>query len=1191
MDYDFKTNFARLVVALLLGLTATFAIAQGIVTGSISGIATDSSGALVSGAKITAKHLATNREYTTESTGNGLISLRSLPSGAYDVRVEAPGFRAYESKGVLVTVGADTSLGAIGLEIGASTETVTVEGAAPLIEATTDQVSQSFSSESVASLPIGNGFDSLTLFVAGVASAGDNNFTNANGAGFVANGQRSRSNNFQIDGQNNNDNSIAGPSIFFGNQDAIAEVQVVTNYSAEYGRNTGSVVNYITKSGTNQFHGTGFEFWAGNTFSSLTNEEKNPLLGNCAPGQDPATVGCTAPTVPQFVDNRFGGTVGGPIVKDHAWFFGSTNFERQRAGGSPSTSFPDLVPTANGVQQLIAAFPNSPAGPLLAAVGPAAITTQGNPTFNNVQPVLVTNQIDPTTGSAFDCGADPAAPGCTPIEFGSITRFVAAPVNDYEATGRVDIRLTSRDNFFARYVFQQQLFGGINFGNGVDVGDWQTIPGRSQQIGLDWVRNFSSSLVNQVRFSYSRARFFFEEGSVPSCNDQTPLECPPDFVMIGAAPQDRVSFGVTSGFPQGRLINVYQVQDNASKQIGRHTLKFGGEYDKQRSPNVFLPNNNGLYIFSSFSDIVADNPFQTRITVGDPKLPFHEKDVAAYFQDDWRVKDNLTLNLGVRWEWNQQAINLLHDRSVANQTGSNPIWPSVDPATGQPIPLSLATVPRVPEDYNNFGPVVGFAWTPRFGMFSPGKTVIRGGFRLSYDPSFYNIFLNVATSAPTVNAVTLAAPGPGTVPTSGFHGSDVLALLRPQLPPVNPGIRNQSTVGPNFHNPYSEQWNVGVQRELTSKAVMEIRYVGNRGVGLFQNVNGNPALQSLIDGGFQSQIPPGLTPCATPGAPGNNGAGYANCNFRRVVERTNTAWSKYNSLQSELRIGNWHGLTSTASYTWSHTLDNASEIFSTAAGGNTTSFSQSPFDTDRAERANSGIDFPNVFGLTVVYDLPFAKEQHGFLGHVLGGWQVNTTYRYTTGQPYTTIQDHASSLCDPTSTLSTSFDACRPIVSNPAAPLNTVGVCTDPTLPNCGIADFVTGAPTTLNAVHWIQNEDNAATFFGSPFLGVGRNTLRGDNISTANLAVFKNFKFGERISLQFQAQAFNVLNHMFRGTPDPVLDDVASFPFAGAPPAFQSTAYNFSGGGNNLEGGGSTNATFDGIGRRRLLFGLKIIF
>jgi hypothetical protein len=336
-----------------------------------------------------------------------------------------------------------------------------------------------------------------------------------------------------------------------------------------------------------------------------------------------------------------------------------------------------------------------------------------------------------------------------------------------------------------------------------------------------------------------------------------------------------------------------------------------------------------------------------------------------------------------------------------------------------------------------------------------------------------------------------------------------------------------------------------------------------------------------------------------------------------VVERGNFGWSKYNALQSELRVGNFHGLTATASYTWSHTLDNASEIFSTVAGGNTLSFAQNPFDVNRAEAANSGIDFPNVFGLAFVYEVPFAKEQHGFLGHVIGGWQLNTTYRYSTGQPYTVAQFRHSSFCDPTSVLSGTYDACRPILGDVSAPLNSAGIYCDGTVATClATADPVdplnntalpfgslaaldgcigsdsTGgdcAATPLSSAHWIVNDDTAAAVLGSPFKGAGRNLLRGQPISTVNLGVFKNIKIGERVTLQFQAQAFNLLNTQYRGAPDPVIDDVT----LGPPPAFNSTAYNFNGGGNNLEGGGnsSANLTYDGIGRRRLLFGLKLLF
>ena len=1168
MDYEFRFRLTILVVLVSLACTS-LVFGQGIVTGSISGTVMDPQGALVAGATVTATHLATNRQFTSQSSPNGLVSLRTLPPGVYNLRIVAKDFRAYEAKALVVAVATDTSFGVAKLELGSSTETVTVEGGAPLVETSTSQITDSYDTKQAASLPVGNNFDTLALFLPGMAPAGDASFSNTNGESFSANGQRGRANNFQIDGQNNNDNSIAGPSIFFGNQDAIQEIQVITNYSAEYGRNSGSVVNYITKAGTNTFHGTGYEFWQGNTFSSMTNEEKSPVFGFCAPGQSTSS-GCTKAEVPQFVDNRFGGTIGGPVLKNKMWFFGSTNFERQRTGGSPSTS-PGIVPTPNGVQQLLTAFPNSPAGPLYSAIGPAAITKQGNPKFSNIQNVTVSDGVT-----------------SAPIEFGTITRFVPNPFNDYEATGRVDLKVTSKDNFFGRYVFQQQSNDGVNFGNGVDVGDWQSVPARDQQIGLDWVRNFSSNLINQVRFSYSRARFFFEEGSFPSCNDKSPLACPADVIMLGSNPEDSVTFGVAAGFPQGRIINVYQLQDNISWQKGNHTLKFGGEYDKQRSPNVFLPNNNSIYFFGSFNDIVANNPLQTRITIGDPKLPFHEKDVAAYFQDDWRVKDNLTVNLGVRWEWNQQAVNLLHNRTVAVQASSNPLWDNSFPA-------SQTTVPKVDEDLNNFSPVVGFAWTPRVwqGLFGESKTVIRGGFRISYDPTFYNMFLNVATSAPSVNAVQTVAP----LPASGaFTGAEITPFLQSggfvDTVGINPGIRNHTTVAPNFHNPYSEQWSFGIQREFSSKVVAEVRYVGNHGVGNFQSVNGNPPLNNLIAQGFGSLIPPGLTPCTDPNQPGGNSAGYANCNFRRVVERGNFAWSKYHGLQSQLRIGGWHGLSATGSYTFSHTIDNASEVYSTVAGGNTLSFAQNPFDTDRAERANSGIDFPHLFGVTMVYELPFYKSQQGFLGHLLGGWQANTTYRYASGQPYTTVQFHNSSLCDPTSTMSGTYDACRPIVSNAGAPLSTVGFCTDPTLPDCGIADFETNNPTTMSAVHWILNDDNAAAFFGSPYKGTNRNTLRGQPISTANLSIYKNTKIGEKLTVQFQFTAFNIMNTQFRGAPDPVLDDVSSHD-PGNPSPFQSTAYNFNGGGNNFQGGGtfSSNLTYDGIGRRRLMFGLKLIF
>jgi outer membrane receptor protein involved in Fe transport len=1160
---------------------ATFALAQGIVTGSISGVVQDPQGAVVAGANVTAKHLDTNREFKAKTNSTGVVELRDLPRGAYNLRVEASNFRGYLANGVVVNVGQDTSLGIIKLEVGSSSETVTVEGTAPLIEATTDQITDTFSSEKVADLPMGNTFDSLALFVPGVATAGDASFSNNNGAELSVNGQRARSNNFQIDGQSNNDNSIGGPDIFFGNQDAIAEIQVVTNYDAEFGRNTGAVVNYVTKSGTNQLHGAAYEIWDGSTFDSLTNEEKNPVFGFCPPGVSPST-GCTAPVVSRFVENRFGGAVGGPIKKDKVWFFGSTNIDRQRSAGQPSSSGSGIVPTPTGVTQLQAAFPSSPIGLIETTIGPNVITA-GNPTFTNLQNVLVTNQPNTTCTVA---GTD----GCTPIQFGVISRFVPSPFNDEEATGRVDFKLTNKDNLFARYVYQKQFEGGIGFGNGIDIGDYQDVPSLSQQIGLDWARNFSNAFVNQVRFSFSRASIFFQEQSFATCNSVSPTACPTDMILAGSAAQDIVSFGVAAGFPQGRIINVYQLQDNASMLKGHHTIKFGAEVDQQRSPNVFLPENNGVFVFGSFNDVVANNPELTQVALGSPILPFTEWDLGLYVQDDWRVKSNLTLNLGMRWDWYQQAINLLHQKSTEQQTGSLPLWSTS-------LPLSTTTVPTVPEQLHNFAPVLGFAWTPNIA--GDEKTVVRGGFRIAYDPQFYNMFLNVGTSAPAVNLATLFGTG---LPTTGFFGTQVIPYLQPLAPAGNPGFADQVQVSPNFRNPYSEQWNFGFQRSFTSRIVGEVRYVGNHGVGLFQTRNGNPELGPLIAGGFSNVIPAGLTPCATAGAPGF-AAGNVNCNFTNVITDANTANSNYNGLQTELRIANFHGVSGTASYTYSKTIDNASEIFSTIAGGNTLAQAQDPFAIGGPERANSGTDFPNILGVALVYDLPFYKGQHGAAGHVLGGWQVNTTYRFTSGQPYTTIQRYPGngSFCDPGEDFGGNYDTCRPILSNAALPLTSVGQYCDGTTATClspALAALPLGtlvnftdpcfgssagaspcAVTPIAGAHWIHNDPIAAQVVGTPFAGVGRNTLRGTPISTANLSVFKNIKMTERVTAQFQATAYNVMNTQFRGVPDPILDDVASG-------AFQNTNFNVNGGGTF-----AGNIITDGIGQRRLFFGLKFIF
>ena len=427
----------------------------------------------------------------------------------------------------------------------------------------------------------------------------------------------------------------------------------------------------------------------------------------------------------------------------------------------------------------------------------------------------------------------------------------------------MDWQATDKDRVFGRYLFQQTINSNAtgDFASGYVV----DVPARSQQIALDWTHTFTSNFVNQGRFSFSRANVGFENGTITGCNRANVTACPTRIVFQAA---NMLTFGMATNLPQGRLVNVTQWQDNMVWTRGRHTMKFGGEYDRQRSPNGFLPTSNGSFTFATFNGFLqnttANGGFS--LTDGPFNFPFKEQDAAIYFQDDWRLKDNLTLNLGTRWEFYGQAINLLHDLTVAKQKSSSPFW---DPN----LPQSLTTVPSVPQDLNNFGPNVGFAWTPRVwqGLFGQDKTVIRGGFRLAYDPAFYNMFSNVASSAPVVNAGSgITQPGAsgtaciGCLPTTGGNGSDVRAAdlkLIPSGAGINPGTRTFTTVDPKLHAPYAEEWTFGVQRQIGSHLAAEVRYNGTHTVGQFQSADANPALNALINNGFSTFIPAGLTPC------------------------------------------------------------------------------------------------------------------------------------------------------------------------------------------------------------------------------------------------------------------------------------------------------------------------------------------
>ena len=1147
----FRTLFAALLFTPFLSQSNAFS--QGITTGSITGTVVDSVGASVVGAQISVLNSATGAKAESLTRATGDFTVQDLPVGSYSVVISDSGFSDLKIENVVVTSGNSNNLGKQALKVGASTQEVTVEGTQPLLETTQSQVSTTFSSEQIQDLPLGNGFDTVALLVPGTVQTHDNNFSNTNGEGFSSNGQRGRSNNFELDGQSNNDNSVAGPQIFFGNQDAIQELQVITNnFSAQYGRNMGSVINYLTKSGTNSFHGTVFEYWNGNTFQSFENSQKNPLLGYCAKGENPDD-GCLVPILPKLVENRFGTTLGGPVLRDKLWFFGSGYWDRIRTGGGAATSGTALTPNPTGITLLTSTFPGNPGVVALASNGPFSIKA-GNP-----QAVGATVYQNVTIG-----GTTVAVP------FQAITRSVPSLFNDEEALARGDWQPTTKDHLFIRYFYQNQQNTNASAAPTQVQGSWYNVPDSAQSVGGDWTHTFSTNWLNQVRYSFQETKVLFQSGAQPTCTTNTPGNCTSTIALKGSFSDtsgntySNLGFGYADNIPQGRIVKVTQVQDNASWVLGRHSIQFGGEWDYQNSPNPFLPYYNGGFTFGNFNSFLTGSGTES-LGNGNFTSKFTESDPALYFQDDWKVMPNLTLNLGLRWEFFSQAVNLLHNETVTREA---------NPATAfwnTELPLSERTFPYTPSNWKNYQPRVGFAFSPT--PFN-GKLVVRGGFAINFDPAFYNMFTNAATAAPVVNLGTINCDGVVVVCQSGAGalGNQTRAQSLPYIPlGGNPNARNQTQVGSNFHNPYAESYSLGVSYQVGAHWVADVHYVGNHTVGNFQSLNVNPNLL-----GTALAFPTYLSPSAFCQDPTQIGFGHASCAATNIRSRNNTAFSLYDGLQLKVESQNWHGFSGQLNYTFSKTIDNTSEVFGTFAGGNSEAFAPNPYNVDNAERAISGISVPQVFSASATYQLPIYKQDHSSLkGKLLGGWQINGIYQFDNGQPATLYQLYFNQYTGDTSycdngfqaAFSSSVDSCRPILSNAKAPKGTIGFYANAAdavnggLPGPGWYDYISGNPISgPQAVQYLHNDasDIAAVGINTPFPGVGRSTARATHFSELDTSVFKSTPITERVTFQLQFTAFNILNQQFYGTPDPEIED----------PSFQQTYFN-TGTSRNLQFGG----------------------
>jgi Carboxypeptidase regulatory-like domain/TonB-dependent Receptor Plug Domain len=1155
--------------SVLLG--GSLAWSQGIITGNLAGTMQDPTGAVVPGAKITVTKPDTNAVFTTTSGANGNFSLNDLPVGIYNVKFEAPGFSTRALENVHVDSNHTLDLGVQKLTTGTSTTTVEVNANEALLETTQAQISTTFDTQQVANLPVGGGFDELTLLVPGVVATHANNFSNTNGTGFSSNGQRGRSNNFEIDGQSNNDNSVAGPQFFFGNEEAIEQVQVITNnFSAAYGRNMGSVVNYVTKSGTNSIHGSAFYRYSGNFTSSLaTGVSKGAQFGFCAPGEN-SSDGCIPPVVPRYVYNVYGGNLTAPLWKDKVFASAGVYGTRFFENGGATSSGVNLVPTPDGLATLNTTFPNNNGVAILNQLNPFKL--QGNPHATG-SPVNRTLTLGSTSVT---------------IPFTQIARNFPSSVLDQEYLGRLDFTPTTKDRIGGRYIYQKNP----------DIPDNPTAAGGTvnvtdvtHSIGADWIHTFSPRWINQLRYSFQQSTLAFEGGDFANCTITAFATCPSS-ISLGSG---NATLGLADNLPQGRIVKVGQVQDNATWSFGRHSITFGGEFDYQNSPNTFLPNSAGTFIFTGSGPAAGYNNLlagiaKVNLTLGNPLIPFKEDDAAFYFQDDWKVSPEVTVNLGLRWEFFQQALNLLHTRSLAQQTGPNPFWSTS-------LPLSVTTFPQIPQSYRNWEPRIGFAYSPIYNK----NLVVRGGFAINVDPGFYNINLNSASSAPVVNSGSFACTGTASalapascLPSGGATLATVQASLSKYVPTGgSPGADSQTFVSSNFRQPMAETYTLGVQYQIGRSMVAEIRYSGNHTSGNFQTLDANPYLLPVATAFPNVVAPSSLCSTAASTLPGHADVGYLHCGETNVRTRANTAFSIYNGLQASLTTKSYHGITATAAYTYSQTIDNSSEIFGTFTGGNTVTFSQNPFNNNIGERAESGISFPNVASISFSYSVPTFGPANTLVGKLVNGWQMNTIWIYNSGQPFTdydftTNSSPNTNPDDPntytslgdaneSAAFSSGVDFSRPIVSNPKAPVTTVGLYTTTTTGGVNSApflvDYATGNPTTPSQVHWISNNVYAAVLAGTPYPGWGRNLLRGNTFNNVDTSVYKNTKLTERFTLRIEATAYNILNRSYYGTPDNFIGDTGS--------SFNTQLFSAAGGSLIGTGTGVRNMTFGG----KLLF------
>ena len=908
--------------------------------GTVTGIVTDQSAAAVVNAGVDLRNTATNVVRTTMSNEAGLYRFDAVDPGEYQVSVTSSGFNAARTSPFNVAAGQVASVD-MHLTIGEVKNVVEVTAEAVQLQTESPVRGGTLTSTSVTQLPIANRNSvTLALTLPGVSS-------NAKGFGvgtFAVNGSRGRSNNFLLDGTENNDISVAGQAFQITNPDVVQETSVQTsNFDAEYGRAGGAVVNVITKSGTNEFHGT-----TSYLLDSTIDDSISSLQA-----QDPAVLKRGHP--PSGTEQIWAGTVGGRIIKDRTFFFVGYQEDRQTSSQSQTVT----VPSPAGRAALNSLFPKG--------------SNKNVDIFNQV-----TAGVD-ATSQFFPIALGNGRPD---IQFGTAAFAFPSKFTDHQLTYKIDHRITDNDLLSGRYAYDDQInpVASVSF-PGFDTSQ----KNRYQNAVIAETHIFSPRLTNEIRLPYNRIALSFP------IDPQNPLGLTlPTFDISGINSFISQAFGIQTNLPQGRIANNYGLQDTITYTRGAHSIRAGLDLLDQRS-RQFAPivqrgllsyrASTGYTAFANFVDDFGGSNGAAERDFGNaayyPKL-FRQQ---YFVQDRWRASQSLTLTLGVRYEYFGLPINAVRTPAYTGLF-------NVDPVTLQG-PYTLPN--KVEADKNNFSPAVGIAYSPSFTsgwlgkLFGDRKSVIRTGYQIGYDSFFNNIASNAQTSSPNVVATLTNSIISSTAPRG-------LANLTASLPltprPLSP-LDSQNLVIKNLVNPYYQKASFGVQRELPGNFVLDMSYVWTKGTKLFINEDLNPLVPASL------RITPPNTPASTPLS-----GRLDSIQGSRLI-RTNGGSSYYNAGQANLTRRFSKGFLSTLSYTHAKLIDYGSEIF--ASGNYTTQQSAVPtiFGGLPREKAPSLFDRPNRLAVTFVYELPFYRGQPGAIGKLLGGWELSGIYTYESGVPYT----------------------------------------------------------------------------------------------------------------------------------------------------------------------------------------------